>query len=517
MDWVGVTGLNYGTLNTDGKWHEFDELYKPFHTAVKNLTGKPVILAEFGSLKLGGDQRRWMENAFKDIESRFDEIRGLVIFNSRFDKNLPPDAGLIQSRLDWSQDSLQFIPELYRHPLPDFLFDGRKNITPSVAGSPEFKTLKVKPFRAVKYKKGQNWVRNNYVPRREVILRDFRQMQTLGFNTVHYSGPGIYDYNVLTYSKKVGLSLVYSFWIPHYMDFVTDSIGKQELKNKILAAVRDYREEDHILAWNIGNDTWREMESEFNKPVLSYQRQAYLNWLRDLATSIKKTDSSRPLLITMQMDEEAIPRIRKIREMAIPADAFGMIVGSTTAFISFKSAAELLDIPYTITDMDVPTYLKLEDELKGKSLVFRNWQDQWESDLVSLDGLLDFEGRKKETFHELSGAWAEPLVTWPVMDFKIIKPSKLLYAGDKATYHVTTRQDNQWTFPEAVLYEDRFEWYLIKTDEYGYGQGLKKLGNGVAKTIEIPANPEKYKIMVSYFAHDMVSSAQTTLETPLEP
>ena len=517
VDWVGVTGLNYGTLNTDAQWHEFDELYNPFHTAVKNLTGKPVMLAEFGSLKLGGDQHQWVKDAFKDIESRFEEIRGLVMFNSRFDKNLPPDAGLNLHSLDWSLDSLDYVPEKYRQPLPEFLFDGPKNISEGNALDRKTKTLAVKPFRAVKYKKGQNWVRNNFVPRREVILKDFRQMKALGFSTVHYSGRGMYDYNVLTYSKKVGLSLVYSFWVPHYMDFITDSIGKQELKEEILATIGDYSQEDHILAWNIGNDTWREMEAEFNKPVLSYQRQAYLNWLKDLTTSIKEKDSSRPLLLTMRMDEEAIPRIRKIREMAIPADAFGMIVESTTAFISFKSAAELLDIPYTITDMDVATYLKLEDDLKGKPLVFRNWQDQWESDLVSLDGLLDFEGRKKEAFHELSGTWTEPLVTWPVMDFKIIKPSKLLYAGDRATYHVTIRQDNQWTFPEETLYEDRFEWYLIKTDEYGNGQGLKKLGNGVSKTVEIPAIPENYKIMVSYFAHDMVSSAQTALKTPLEP
>jgi cellulose synthase/poly-beta-1,6-N-acetylglucosamine synthase-like glycosyltransferase len=517
VDWIGVTGLNYGTFNASAQWHEFRELYLPYHRAIKDLTGKPVILAEFGSLKLGGNQQNWVKNAFRSIDSHFKEIEGLVFFNSRFDTNLPPAADIQNNRLDWSIDSLPFISAKYREPLPEFLFDKPIHLGETMAEARKTNTLPVKPFRGVKYKKGQNWLKNNFVPRREVILEDFRQMKALGLNTVQYSGPGIYDHNVLTYSKKERLSLVYSFWVPHTMDFVTDSIGKLELREKILTTIENYRAYDHIIAWHIGNDTWREMENTFSQPVLSYQRKAYMNWLRELTAAIKEVDRNKPLLLSMQLDKKAIDRIREMRVVAPHIDAYGMILGDSAPFTSFTKEAENNNIPFTISDMDVDTYFKLEEDLKEQSLVFRNWQDQWESDLVSFDGLLDFEGRKKEAFYELEGIWSEPVITWPTVDFKILKPSSLLYPGDTRTYHLVLLQNSEWVYPEEYLYDDRFEWYLVKTDEYGNKLGLKKLGTGVSKTIEIPRDHEFYEIMVSYFAHDMVSSRVATLNTPLEP
>jgi cellulose synthase/poly-beta-1,6-N-acetylglucosamine synthase-like glycosyltransferase len=517
VDWVGVTGLNYGTFNKDSQWHEFRELYLPFHRAIKNLTGKPVMLAEFGSLKLGGDQQQWIEKAFQMIDSRFKEIRGLVLFNSRYDENLPPTADLQISRLDWSLNSLKFIPEKYRQPLPEFFFDRQFLTSETKVATGNTITIPVKPFRAVKYKKGQNWIKNNYVPRREVLLKDLRQIKNLGFNTVHYSGPGVYDHNVLTYSKKEGLSLVYSFWIPHTMDFVTDSIGKQELRERILKTIADYSEYDHIIAWDIGNDTWQELENTCDEPVLTYQRKAYMNWLRGLTAAIKKADRHRPLLLSMQLDKKAVDRIREMRIVAPQIDAYGMILSDSAPLTSFIKQAESNNIPFTISDMAVGDYKEIREKLRGQALVIGNWQDQWESDLLSFDGLLDFEGRKKEAFYELEGIWSEPVITWPTVDFKILKPSSLLYPGDTRTYHLVLRQNSEWVYPEEHLYDDRFEWYLIKTDEYGNKLGLKKLGTGVSKTIEIPHGHEFYEIMVSYFVHDMVSSRVTTLNTPLEP
>lgn len=369
----------------------------------------------------------------------------------------------------------------------------------------------------MKYKKGQNWLANNFVPRREVILQDFNQMKDLGFNTVQYSGPGIYDQNVLTYSKKVGLSLVYSFWIPHNMNFVTDSIGKQELRQRILTAIKHYKEYDNIIAWDIGNDTWRELENTFNQPVLSYQRKAYMSWLSELTAAIKETDRSRPLLLSMHLDEQSIKRIREMRIVAPQIDAYGMITGESAPFTSFIKQAENDNIPFTISDISVGIYKSLQLQLQGQAIVIGNWQDQWESDLVSFDGLLDFEGRKKEAFYELEGVWSDRVFTRPDLDFRILKPSRLLYPGDTNTYHLVLRDNDKWVDPQKNLYEDRFEWYLVKTDEYGNKLGLKELGKGLSKTIKIPAGHEFYELMVSYFVHDMVSSRITSLNTPLEP
>ncbi len=36
VDWIGITGLNYGVYNNDKQWHSFQSLYSPFHEEIKN-------------------------------------------------------------------------------------------------------------------------------------------------------------------------------------------------------------------------------------------------------------------------------------------------------------------------------------------------------------------------------------------------------------------------------------------------------------------------------------------------
>lgn len=92
VDWIGVTGLNYGLAAGDGLWHSFASLYEPYRYQISffedlSIMKKPVMIAEFGTTPYGGSQAEWTEEALYNIRNRYPEIQGLVFFYSKEDKN----------------------------------------------------------------------------------------------------------------------------------------------------------------------------------------------------------------------------------------------------------------------------------------------------------------------------------------------------------------------------------------------------------------------------------------------
>ncbi len=90
--------LNYDTLAPGGKKYSFPELYAPFKRKALFRSGIPVMVAEGGSLSESG-QRQWMEEAARAMVGSCREIQAFVLFNSGYDKNVPPGAEV--SQIDW--------------------------------------------------------------------------------------------------------------------------------------------------------------------------------------------------------------------------------------------------------------------------------------------------------------------------------------------------------------------------------------------------------------------------------
>jgi beta-mannanase len=108
VDIIGINLLNYGQAASDGLWHSFATLYEPFRFRIsrskcEGIQTKPVMISEFGTTRLGGDQSEWMEEALFRIAEMYSEIKYLVFFESGADKNWPgewrPDSG--DAFLDW--------------------------------------------------------------------------------------------------------------------------------------------------------------------------------------------------------------------------------------------------------------------------------------------------------------------------------------------------------------------------------------------------------------------------------
>lgn len=85
VDILGMDGYNWGparTLEKDGwqsRWQRFDELFGMLYRELRNLApSKPIIVFETASVAVGGDKKKWLEEALS-ISSTWN-LSGLVWF-----------------------------------------------------------------------------------------------------------------------------------------------------------------------------------------------------------------------------------------------------------------------------------------------------------------------------------------------------------------------------------------------------------------------------------------------------
>ena len=95
VDWVATGTLNYGTVAYWSRWWTFKEIYGDRRDRLTRW-GKPVMIAEFGTLAVGGDRDAWLRDALRELPREYPEIKALLFFNSS------SDATITYQRLDWS-------------------------------------------------------------------------------------------------------------------------------------------------------------------------------------------------------------------------------------------------------------------------------------------------------------------------------------------------------------------------------------------------------------------------------
>jgi len=98
VDWVATGALNYGTVASWSKWWTFDEIFGRHYDAIAAL-GKPVMIAEFGSIAVGGDRAAWYADALDGIRTRYPLVRAALLFHVRQDNTVTYQS------LDWSLTS----------------------------------------------------------------------------------------------------------------------------------------------------------------------------------------------------------------------------------------------------------------------------------------------------------------------------------------------------------------------------------------------------------------------------
>lgn len=508
VDWIGVTALNYGPLNSSGNEISFNELYSHFRKKIFSFSRKPVMLAEFGSVKILGNQRQWLKQAMKTINSKYHEIKAIVLFHSAFDANIPPNNWYDEQYIDWTTDSIGMVHNNFSHrafqdiPEPHELQKSNSSKNP----------VTEHVIKGVNYKKGLSWRNNYYALTRQVLERDFSLMIKAGFNTIQFTGGNIYDYNLLKYSSEYNLQVTYRFDIDQSLDFVHPGEKLEELKEEIISRVRDLRDNKNIIAYSFPFS----QEKYFQKPLLLSERNAYLNWLQEVTTSIKKIDPSRSLVLELKLNAETNSEIASIDKF-LPVDSYGITVDDTTGLKRTLNFAENKKLSVYISSVAPEALLGKEDLLKSKAVVLENWQDERWTNKLSLDGLVDFEGRRKRILAKIEDQFGNTKVEIDSTVLRILKPATPLLPGDKYTYHALLFQKKQWIKASRKTEDYTFNWYLVKKDVFGHPLALKELGESTEILVKVPENYHQYELLLTATNKETgyVISSKSKLNTPL--
>jgi mannan endo-1,4-beta-mannosidase len=103
VDWVGLDGYNWGTVQPYSHWDSFDTTFRASYDKLVALaSGKPVMVAETGSTEQGGNKADWIQQAFfQEIPDHYTQLKLIVWFD--FNKET-----------DWRIDSSSAALQAYR-------------------------------------------------------------------------------------------------------------------------------------------------------------------------------------------------------------------------------------------------------------------------------------------------------------------------------------------------------------------------------------------------------------------
>jgi hypothetical protein len=95
VDWIATGVLNYGDVAYWSRWWTFAEIFEKKYAEL-NAIGKPIMIAEFGTLAIGGDAAAWYRDALTDLPTRLPNVRALLFFH------VQGDATITYQALDWT-------------------------------------------------------------------------------------------------------------------------------------------------------------------------------------------------------------------------------------------------------------------------------------------------------------------------------------------------------------------------------------------------------------------------------
>jgi beta-mannanase len=95
VDWIATGALNYGNVAYWSKWWSFGEIFEKRYDELATI-GKPIMIAELGTLAIGGDAATWYRDALTDLPTRLPAVRAVLFFHVK------GDATVTYQSLDWT-------------------------------------------------------------------------------------------------------------------------------------------------------------------------------------------------------------------------------------------------------------------------------------------------------------------------------------------------------------------------------------------------------------------------------
>jgi glycosyl hydrolase family 26 len=95
VDWVATGALNFGPIAQWSRWWSFQEIFGQKYPVLASF-GKPVMVAEFGSLAVGGNRAAWYRDALDSMTTKYPQVRAVLFFNVKNDQTVT------YQKVDWT-------------------------------------------------------------------------------------------------------------------------------------------------------------------------------------------------------------------------------------------------------------------------------------------------------------------------------------------------------------------------------------------------------------------------------
>lgn len=80
VDWIGVSGFNFGDTSSVSSWLSFDAVYGDVLAQLEDYD-RPIVLAELATVKSGGDEGAWIADTFSHLRQDHPQVGALVWFD----------------------------------------------------------------------------------------------------------------------------------------------------------------------------------------------------------------------------------------------------------------------------------------------------------------------------------------------------------------------------------------------------------------------------------------------------
>jgi hypothetical protein len=359
------------------------------------------------------------------------------------------------------------------------------------------------------YSKGNYWFKNTFTLDKRIIAADFAEMKRVGINTIKIYGPGIYDKTLLNEAAKKDLKIQYSFWIPSPAAFVNDFDYLYELSDDIINTVKARKDNPAITSWSLSNTTLQQLDNYYKQPQLNTAQKNYIRWMKQLAEQIKQQDPSRSLSTEVMAAPDLYPTIDLLKTNIPALNAYGIVV---TDKASLSYVTDSIKVPFYFSNANPHAFTG--GSYPGKGVFYANWQDQYAASSVTVDGLKGIYGRNKPFLYDISKAFHGSIPANHLPTVKILRPAITAAPGADIPYQALVFSQNKWHLAAYLPTGLTFEWYLVKSNEWGSPVHIEMVGRGATLRLKVPDHASNYHLHLIAVQGHNINEAYSTLDIP---
>lgn len=470
-------GLN-GTLRKFLGWGKF-LLLKLLNGVTIFIRSAPIpIILLFTLLPI------WAAFARQDLDwEKADELRSQADVHSTL--STPCFPGTTAPEQAWSTDSANL--EQTRRVI-DSVLTARSKVYGLAQSS-------VKNLRAINYRKIENWSGSRYDLTRQPILQDFNEIADLGLNAVVVRPPGIYQHNTILLSQTAGIGLLLKVSLSDAEMELEEADWMNKL-SEVEDLAADFAAEANFIGFTIDfTDCSPSVESSTNtaRPRLSKSQVYRIN---DLVEAIRRSTNRHAILLSLNAGVLCQSIFWESDLSLLTVDLLALRVESKSTLIRCRQLGLLGHPEIVLTHVSPEVVSELSETIGEQAYVLNNFQNTWQAGTISLDGLLDFEGRRQLGSSVLSTP-AVAISGIPVPT--IMTPGINLTIGKTAAYHVMLYRDGEWNYGAGL--EEKlgisYEWRLIKKSSTGAYLAFRELPPGPVLTLQVPADYQRYELLLT--------------------